>query len=406
MKNLPRGVLPLLIIVIGVLGAVAMMKLKPSAPKRPAVPHQTIVTVHRVDGQTPTASVTGYGVVAAQRRITLVPQVSGVVVETSPAFQAGGSFVEGDVLLRIDDADYLVAAEMAEAQVARQNLALAMADQEAEIAQREWERIHADTPDSQVRPNPLVLHGPQLASARAELASAEASLAQARLNLARCVITAPFSGRVVDESVDAGQYVRSGNAVGTIYATDVAEVTVPLQDGDLAFFDAPDASGAGGAEAELVANFAGREHVWKGRVVRLSGALDPQTRLVDTVVVVDDGYVATGVRPALLDGMFVEVRLAGHSLTGMVEIPRAALREGSTVWVVDADNHLTTKSVSVARIDGDSAIVASGLRMGDDIVISQLDVVSEGMNVRIAGRPAPEPAAARAENRDDRGGAS
>jgi len=58
MKNLPKGILPLLILVIGVLGAVAMVKLKPSAPKRPTVPHQTVVTVHRVGGETPTAAVT------------------------------------------------------------------------------------------------------------------------------------------------------------------------------------------------------------------------------------------------------------------------------------------------------------------------------------------------------------
>jgi hypothetical protein len=143
--------------------------------------------------------------------------------------------------------------------------------------------------------------------------------------------------------------------------------------------------------------------VWSGRVVRLSGALDPQTRLVDAVVAVDDGYMAVGDRPALLDGMFLEVRLQGHSLDGMVAIPRAALREEDTVWVVDGENRLRTRPVDVARIDGETAIVAAGLAVGDDIVTSQLDVVSEGMHVRIAGRPAPE---ARAEAPVERGGAS
>lgn len=387
MTKLPKGVLPLLILVIGVLGAVMMIKMRPSAPKRPSVPHHTVVTVYTVEDATPVATVTGFGSVSARRRITLVPQVSGVILETSPAFQVGGSFAEGDMLLRVDEADYVLAAQMAAAQVARQQLALATAEQEAEIARREWDRIQADTPETRVRPNPLVLHGPQLASARAELASAEASLAQAELNLDRCTMTAPFAGRVIEENVDAGQYVRAGNAVGTIYATDVAEVTVPLQDADLAFFDAPDAAGEGGARAELAITFAGREHVWTGRVVRLSGALDPQTRLVDAVVAVDDGYIAAGDRPALLDGMFVEVRLQGHSLPGMVQIPRAALREGGTVWTIDAENRLRTKSVDVARTDGDIALVASGLVEGDDVVVSQLDVVSEGMNVQIAGRP-------------------
>ncbi len=387
-RRLPKGVLPFLILVIGVFGAVMLIKLKPEPPKRPSVVHLPTVHAVRVDDGTPQVTISGFGSVAARRRITLVPQVSGVVLETAPGFENGGAITAGDVLVSIDDADYRLALQTAKAQVARQEFVLAQADQEAAIAQREWQRIQAESGDVKlVRPHPLVLHGPQIKLAGAELESAKAALTYARLNLDRCVIRAPFDGRVIEESVDAGQYIRQGTPIATIYATDMADVVVPLDDADLVFFSAPDADGNGGAVVEIVADFAGRHHEWHGRVVRIAGALDPRTRLVETTVAIDGGYLAVDGRPALLDGMFVEVKILGRELVGAVSIPRSALRDDNVVWVLNAEQRITFRNVTVARVDRETALVTSGLRPGDEIVTSQLDVITDGMKVRVSGRP-------------------
>jgi len=391
-RRLPKGVLPLLILVVGVLGAVMMMKLKPAPPKRPSVPHTPTVQVVRVSDAAPRVTISGFGSVAARRRISVVPQVSGVVLETAPGFENGGAITAGDILLSIDDADYRLAVETAKAQVARQEFVLAQAEQEAQIAQREWQRIQAESGDvTLVRPNPLVLHGPQLKLARAELSSAEAAKAKAVLDLDRCIIRAPFDGRVIEESVDAGQYVRLGTALATIYATDVAEVAVLLDDEDLAFFAAPDAQGRDGAAAEIEAEFAGRRHVWTGKVVRIAGALDPRTRLVETVVAIDGGYQASDGRPALLDGMFVEVRILGEDLEGMLTVPRSALRDGNRIWMLGDGQRIRFRDVEVSRIDRESVLVSTGLLPGEEIVTSQLEVVTDGMKVGVAGRSAPAP---------------
>ncbi|MBU1676925.1 efflux RND transporter periplasmic adaptor subunit, partial [bacterium] len=256
------------------------------------------------------------------------------------------------------------------------------------IARREWREIQAGSGGGDpARPNPLVLHGPQLKLARADLASAEASLAKAGLDLGRCTLTAPFAGRVVSEAVDVGQYVRTGNPVGEIYASGAPEVTVPLDDADLAFFDLP-VNGRGGAPAELVAEFAGAVHVWRGHVDRISGALDPRTRMVDVVVAVDADPGGAEGGPPLLEGLFVEVRLQGRSLPGSVEIPRAALREGKVVWVADDRGRVAIRPVTVARKGRDTALLTSGLAGGDAVIVSNLDVVTEGMEIRVAGAPA------------------
>jgi RND family efflux transporter MFP subunit len=383
-RKLPRGVLPLGILILGFVGAVLMIKLRPEPPRRPAVTVRPVVRVVAVDGGQPAVTVRGYGTVRARQRVQITPQVSGTVVGKSPDLETGGAFAEDDILLNIDDTDYALAVRTAEAAVARAEYELARAEQEAEIARREWEEIQAAAGDGRrIRPNPLVLHAPQLKLAQAELASAQAALARAELDLDRCAIAAPFDGRVIAESVDVGQYVRAGNPVGEIYATAHPEVTVPLDDADLAFFDAP-ADGAG-APAEIVAEFAGREHVWHGHVTRIAGALDERTRMVDVVVAVDDDPAAAGERPALLEGLFVEVRILGRRLPGAVALPRAALREGDVVWLVGDDDMIDIRPVTVTRKDHDTVLVGAGLEAGQRVIVSNLEVVTEGMTVRVAG---------------------
>jgi RND family efflux transporter MFP subunit len=376
--------LPLTILVVGVLGALLMLKLRPEPMKRPAMTMRPVVRVHEVAGEAAGVTVTGYGTVSSRRRVQITPQVSGTAIYKSDALEIGGAFVAGAVLLRIQETDYQLAVEMAAAAVARTEYELARANQEAEIARREWNEIQEAAGDERrVRPNPLVLHAPQLKLAQANLVSAQASLAKAELDLARCTIKAPFKGRVVSESVDVGQYVRAGSPVGEIYASEVPEVTVPLDDADLAFFDRPGADGIG-APAEVIAEFAGVEHVWSGHVTRLSGALDPRTRMVDAVVAV---VAVAEDDPPLLEGLFVEVRLLGHRLPGAVEVPRAALREGNLVWLVDDDNTLRIRPVTVARKGHEMVLLSAGVVQGDQVIVSNLDIVTEGMDIRVAGAP-------------------
>ncbi len=381
-RKLPKGLLPLAILIVGVLGAVVMLKLRPEPAKRPAMTVRPVVRVHEVGGETPAVTISAYGTVSSRRRVQITPQVSGLAVFKSPSLEIGGVFGMGDALLRIEETDYRLTVEMAAAAVARSEYELARAQQEAEIARREWDDIQAtDGEDRLVRPNPLVLHGPQLKLAQANLVSSQASLAKAELDLSRCTIKAPFAGRVVSEVVDVGQYVRAGTAVGEIYASEAPEVTVPLDDADLAFFARPDADGPG-ATAEIIAEFAGVDHVWTGHVVRVSGALDPRTRMVDVVVAVD---VVDG--PPLLEGLFVEVRLLGRRLPGAMEVPRAALREGNQIWLVGDDNKVRIQSATVARKGRDTVLLSSGVATGDRVIVSNLDIVTEGMDIRVAGAP-------------------
>ncbi|MCJ7593418.1 MAG: hypothetical protein MUO52_01420, partial [Desulfobacterales bacterium] len=87
-------------------------------------------------------------------------------------------------------------------------------------------------------------------------------------------------------------------------------------------------------------------------------------------------------KPPLAMGLFAAVEIKGYDIPDMAIIPRSALHQGNVVWVVDRDGRLHYRKVEVARIDGERVQISSGLKTGDQVVISPLKTVTDGMEVR------------------------
>ncbi len=394
-KTLRNLLTALVILILGAVVALALVKMG-NKPERQAPPaSRPVVSAFSVAPETEPIRVKSFGSVKAKRTISVVTRVNGEVVHKSPHFEAGGYFSKGQTLLRVDDTDYILAVQQARANVAKSEYNLALADEEAQVALREWERIGnagLDS-DSSIEPTALVMHEPQLKLARANLQAAKAALDQAELNLDRCTITAPFEGRVLDSSIDAGQFIRSGSSLGTIYATDIAEVTVTIADDDLAWITVNYDAADGGVLVDVSADFAGARHHWEGRAVRLGGAIDNRSRLVSVVIEIANPYQRSGQRPPLIEGMFVDVLFTAEPPAGAVVIPRSALRPNDKVWIIDQQNSLRIREVQVARAGVEQAIITEGLASGDRVCTSNLQYVTNGMPVRVEGDPVdPKPA--------------
>ena len=385
LRNLLTGVV---ILVLGF--AVAMVLVKTgSRPERQAPPpSRPVVAVFSVSPDAEPIRVVGFGSVRAKRSVGLVPQVSGRVVARSVQLEPGAYISAGEVLLEIENTDYVLALAQARSNVANAEVNLARAEEEAQVARREWDRVGAAGfgGEEGSEPTPLVLHEPQLKLAEANLEAAKAALSQAEVNLGRCTITAPFDGRVLDADIDVGQFLAAGQPVGSLYATDIAEVTVPVADEDLAWITVG-YRGEGGVPVDVSAEFAGARHHWDGKAMRLGGAVDNRSRMVPVVVEIPAPYRREGDRPALVEGMFVEVVFTAPPPAGAVVIPRAALRPGNQVWVVDAGNLLRIREVTVVRAGVEQAVISSGLVAGERICTSNLQYITDGMPVRVAGEP-------------------
>jgi RND family efflux transporter MFP subunit len=348
-------------------------------------PPGTVAPLVRVVEVSPRAlrlRVRTHGTVSPRTESDLVPEVSGRVTWVAPSLVSGGFFEPGEVLLRIDPRDHQVALARARANVERARSEHARAQKELVrqrgLAERDVaSQAQLDDAEAAAR------------VAAAVLAEASAALEQAERDLTRTEVLAPFAGRVREERVDLGQFVNRGAPIAKLYATDYAEVRLPIADGELAFLDLPHWSHGespdGGNPVRLRARFAGEEHEWEGRLVRTEGEIDAKSRMVHVVAQVDDpyGYHRADSKPPLAVGLFVEAEILGRQLDDVVVAPRAALRERDRVLVVDATDRLRVRQVEVLRVDRHEVILTgNSLSAGDRVVASSSEVAVDGMAVR------------------------
>ncbi len=380
-KRVIQILLTVILIALGAFGMIKLTESKPEMKKRNMAAPLPMVRTMVVETASKSMVIEGEGTVRPLREIDLAPQVSGKVVYLSPSMINGGAFKKGETLLRIEPEDYRLAVVLQESKVKNSQSLLKQAEEETAAAKDEWRQLYLDDGKQTKVPPPLVLKQPQLAAAKAKLAADKADLKNAHLALERTVIKAPFNGRVEVEDVGLDQYVRAGEKLATLYSTDVVEIVVPLEDETLFWFHVPGFTpGKGpGAPATIRARFAGRDCTWEGRVVRAEGKMDERTRMVRVVVRVEKPYAT---KPPLAVGLFVRVEIKGRNLPNLAILPRSALHQGDTVWVVDQNDRIQFRKVQVARIEGEQVQVKSGLENGERVAISPLKTVTNGMMVR------------------------
>ncbi len=351
--------------------------------------------IQRVQAETILLTVTTNGTVAPRTQSDLVPEVSGTVTWLSPSLVSGGFFEEGEVLLQIDPQDYEAALERARANLARSESERNHSSKELKRHQRlAKQNVSSATQlDNALNRNKI---------AEAELRASQADLARAERDLARTAIKAPFTGRVREEMLGVGQYVDRSKVIARLYSVDYAEIRLPIPDDQLAFLDLPLRDGIipedQQGDVHLTALFGGKTHSWWGRVVRTEGEIDPKTRMVHVIAQVEDPYgrkildeVGATRRPPLAVGLFVTADISGLQVADVFVLPRAALRDRKRVIIVDPENRLRLREVEVLRTQYDSVIIQSGLQSGDRVIVSDLDIVVEGMKIRVmpdAAQPA------------------
>jgi len=331
-----------------------------------------------------TTSVRGRGEVGPREEVALVSEVDGRVRGLSPALVSGGSFSKDEVLVELDPVDLEVARARAAASLEQARTSLRREEAEAALAERQLEELGVEATD-------LARRVPQVEEASARLAAAQADHARAERDLARADLAAPFEGRVRREAVGVGQLVSRGQVLAELFATDRAEVRVPVPDGDLALLEF-DRIGVveDGPVAWLTADFAGAPRRWRGQVQRVEGEVDRTSRMPTLVVGVDDPYGAAAEEAGapLLPGLFVDVTIEGRVEPAGALLPRAALRAGGRVFVVDEEGRLRFRAVELGWRDAEQVLVTSGLGDGERVCLSPLVAAVDGMAVEVIDRGA------------------
>ncbi len=376
---LVRNVLiPAILVVLTVLGGAALMATAPSVA--PSIPEVVPITVRiqEIEPGPLEMIVESQGTVSPTTVTELIPEVSGRVEWISPSLVAGGSFDAGDVLLRIDQRDYVSAVQRAEANLSR-------AEAEFEHARFDYKRLQQLTARKLASRSQLETALRTARVTEAALADARIALEQARLDLSRTRLMAPFKGLVRSERVDLGQFVARGTSIATVYAADQLEVRLPVADTQLAYLDVP--VGLQGQipperapRVTLASRFAGRDYTWQAHLHRIEAEIDSKSRMVTVVARIDISDAETP--PAV--GMFVNARIHGRTVDNVVVVPRSALRNDNRVLIVDGQNRLRFRKVEPLRLYGDQVVLKSGLAAGERLCLSPLQTPIDGMPVRMA----------------------
>ncbi len=367
--------LPVLIIIAAVLFAMLMVMSREAPEKVEQEEKAFLVNAKPVALENLNFKVEAQGTVRPKVQTVLSTQVSGKVVALSDAFVEGGMFKKGDVLVKLEQADYITDMKAAEAELARVKAALEEEQARGKVAEVEWRSVK-----NSVAPE-LGLRKPQLAEALANVRAAEAELERAQRNLDRTLIKAPYDGLVKTKDIDVGQYLTVGETLGTVFGTDIAEVRLPLTDNDLAYLNLNDSA----LPVSLTARVAGKNHVWQGKLVRSEGVLDEDSRVIYGVVEVKDPYVriSTNSQAPLRFGRFVRAQITGERADNIVVLPRQLLRLDGSVIVVKADMTLKITHVNVVRADEENVYIDQGLEQGDLIATSVIPNPYDGMTVRL-----------------------
>ena len=323
------------------------------------------------------------GAVTPRTESNLVSEVSGQIVEVASNYVAGGFFRKGELLLRIDPRNYQSALKSAQANVARVQTQVAKENALANFALDDWKTLR-DLNASTGPISDLALRKPQLAEAIAESISAEAALEKAQEDLNRTSIRAPYDGMVQEKRADVGQYVNTGSQLALIFATDYAEIRLPITQRELALVDLPSADGSSLPLPVTLTSQAGKiQHTWQGLIVRSEGVFDSASRVLYVVAQVEDPYNQSGRNGELLRiGTFVTASIQGRFGGALFTIPRHALQRGETLWIIDEQQKIYPRDVQIVSTDEEYAYVDCGLVNGDRYTITPLGPPLPGMPVR------------------------
>ncbi|MBU2551029.1 MAG: efflux RND transporter periplasmic adaptor subunit [Proteobacteria bacterium] len=377
-KTVMKAIVPLALIAAGGAAWAYFQATAPRMKRKPPETRAVVVDVVTVRAGDARAVVKAMGTVIPSRQVTLRARASGTVLSLSSSFVPGGRVVKDEEIMKLDPSDYDIQVRKAAASLEKAQADLDLERGNQTIAREEL-RLLSKTSKNALKATDLSMRKPQLKQARAAVSSAEADLRGARLNLARTVVRAPFNALVVERMVNLGSYVNSQDSLATLVGTDEywIEALVPLDR-----LTALNLNHDGGRQAVVLSqNGSGR---WSGRAVRATGQLNEKSRMATVIIEVPDPLGQTPEdSPPLMLGDYVFVEVAGRELTSVIELPRAALRDGDTVWV-ERDGVLDVREVELAWKQGERVFIAKGLESGDRIVVSDLSTPVKGMRLDVS----------------------
>lgn len=374
----------------------------------------------------PTISV--YGELIAGRTLNLTSLVNGTVVEINPNVKPGARVNAGESLIKLNPFPFEIAVAEAEAnlkeaeatvletttRISTEETGLERTREQMELAQIDLDRAktllarNAGTQRTveerelamsqrraafQTSQSNIAIQKAQLKARKATVLRLQALVRQAKENLKKVNLKAPFDAVIQATNVEIGQTITSALNIITLYEAETLDAEFVLSDGQYGRLVANNAD-IGGRTVNVIWKVGASTLEIPATIDRIGAEVASGRGGVAVYATLDKSAISKGVRP----GAFVSVAVPDQSFKQTFRIPETALFEGNTVYVVDEENRLSARKVTIAAFDGQSIIVGGGLKADDEVIITQIAEVGEGILIRREGqkiksaeKPQPKP---------------
>ena len=346
---------------------------EPPKKKPKAKPVAPTVTAIKNQAGTHALELLAYGSVIPAEKITLEAQAKGQLIALHGDFEPGGRIAKGEILFNIDDREYQLQVESANASLKKAQADIALEAAQRKVAEKDLELLSKRmqlTDESKQ----LALRLPQQRQAEAALASAQRQLKQAQLDLSYTQRTIDADVVVIERNKVVGDTVSLGDEIGSVAKADRYWVELRLPTDRIAKIQPR--TNTKGSHVKLNAN--GIDY--QGELIRIHPQVDSDSRLAKVIVEIKDPLTQSS-RPLLL-GTYVEAQIAQQAINNAVKLPREAVTSDSRVWGVDKKGLLQIESIQLLDIDNESAYISSPKEL-DYIVTNTLKTLVPGTKVNV-----------------------
>jgi RND family efflux transporter MFP subunit len=425
-------ILPLIVIIALV---IVFAKLKSKSPVdhvELGFPVKTVevITARKIPFR---ARSTAYGNVEPAVLMQAKSEVSGKISYMHPSLKKGGNLSQGTVALRVEPTTFEFSLNQSKAALAGSQSALVQLEVEEqstrtsleiarknlEVGKKEmnrllsvWEkklisRSVVDAEEQKVLQlsqqledlqGKLTSYDSRKIATQAQITQSESQLAQSEDTLGRTEVRIPFDAVIGEVLVEKGEFTAVGSVLFEASGVQAVEINAQLptrqfrpllmgsNERPVSMRNPAELQSAllqVGLEARVsLVGFAGNTAKWQGELLRISDSIDPTRDTLGIVIAVNNPYegVIPGKRPPLLKGMYTAVELYAPARQ-MIVLPRKAIHQGR-IYVAKPNNELEIREVKVLHRQGRLVILAEGVEEGEQIIITDVVPVIEGLPLK------------------------
>ena len=313
----------------------------------------------------------GLGTVTPLATVTVQSQISGQIMRI--AFKEGQTVKAGDPLIQIDPRPYQVALEQAEGALARDRALLAN-------ARVDLERYQTLFAQDSIAEQQLATQKSLVAQDEGNVRTDQGQIDAAKLNLTYCHIVSPITGRVGLQQVTLGNYVTPAEPNGLVVVTQLEPITVVFA---LPEDDIPPLlkqMHAGATMPVTAWDKPNTRQLATGTLQSIDSQIDPTTGTIRLKAIFPNSD------ESLFPQQFVNVVLLLDTLHGATLVPQAGIQRGAPgtyVYIVNADQTVSVRKVTLGPGDATDITIAQGLAPGDMVVVDGADKLKDGAKVLV-----------------------